>query len=151
MSVAMSAEDREAFLAGTHVAVLAVHDPRPGRAPLLVPVWYSYEPGGDVVVQVGRDSVKAGFIRQAGRFGICVQDETPPFRYVSVQGPVVGVQDPLDRAIRRAAAHRYLGPEGAEEFLAASEEAHLADDVMVRMRPRLWSTADFAKAAGDAG
>ena len=52
----MSHADREAFLADTHVALLAVADD--SRGPLLVPVWYWYRPGGEVHVVTGGASRK---------------------------------------------------------------------------------------------
>jgi nitroimidazol reductase NimA-like FMN-containing flavoprotein (pyridoxamine 5'-phosphate oxidase superfamily) len=56
MSVAMTPKEREAFLADVHVGVIAVAEE--GRGPLSVPVWYSYEPGGEVRLVTGRTSRK---------------------------------------------------------------------------------------------
>ena len=50
---------------------------------LAVPVWYTYQPGGELTVLTGRRSRKAEAIRAAGRFGLRVQDARPPDRYVS--------------------------------------------------------------------
>ncbi len=144
MSLSMTRRERERFLAGVHVGVLGVADTRggPTTAPLLVPVWYVYEPGAEVILQTGRDTAKARLIRAAGRVSLCVQDERPPYRYVSVEGPVVEEQDPADAAARSAAAHHYL-PEGeAEAYLRATQD-QLADDVTFRMCPQRWRTADF--------
>ena len=52
----MTKANREAFLAALHVGVLAVADDS-GGAPVAVPVWYRYEPGGDVVMSLGTDGV----------------------------------------------------------------------------------------------
>ncbi|MBV8539673.1 MAG: pyridoxamine 5'-phosphate oxidase family protein [Pseudonocardiales bacterium] len=150
MDLAMSTDEREKFLAGVHIGVLGVDDPRGQRAPLLVPVWYSYEPGGEVMVQTRRDSVKARLIREVGRFGFCVQDESAPYRYVSVEGPVVAVDDPLDPARRAALAHRYLDPVTASAYLAANGH-QLAEDIIFRMRPQRWRTADFSAFAAEFG
>ncbi|SHF11268.1 PPOX class probable F420-dependent enzyme [Streptoalloteichus hindustanus] len=139
----MSRADREKFLAEVRVGVLGVVDPRGDLAPLQVPVWYGYEPGGEVVVETNRDSLKARLVRRAGRFGLCVQDESAPYRYVSVEGPVVAVDDPVDPAVRAALAHRYLDPVTAPAYLEANRR-QLADDVVLRMRPERWRTADFA-------
>ncbi|MGK4579077.1 pyridoxamine 5'-phosphate oxidase [Kitasatospora sp. HPMI-4] len=139
----MSVEDREEFLAGPHVGILGVDDPRDGAGPLLVPLWYSYRPGGLVTIQTGRETIKARLIRDAGRFSLCAQDESAPYRYVSVEGPVVAVEDPLPPAEREELAHRYLDADTAAAYLAANEP-QLADDVLIRMRPQRWRTADFA-------
>ena len=88
----MTTAEREAFLAGVHVGILSVDDP--GRGPLTVPVWYAYEPGGTVDVITGGQSVKARRLRAAGRFSLCAQIETPPYRYVSVEGPITAWRTP---------------------------------------------------------
>ncbi|WP_367132129.1 MULTISPECIES: pyridoxamine 5'-phosphate oxidase family protein [Streptomyces] len=144
----MPGVEREHFLAGLHVGVLGVTDTGDGRAPLLVPVWYRYEPGGEVVVQTGRETVKARLLRAAGRFSLCVQDENPPYRYVSVEGPVTAVNDPVDPVEREAIAHRYLDPEEARAYLK-STTGQLADDITFRMRPQRWRTANFAAFAAE--
>jgi hypothetical protein len=143
MNLAMSKDYREEFLSEVRVAVLGVVDPRGQRAPLQVPVWYGYKPGGDVVVLTGRDSLKARFIAEAGRFGICVQDETAPYRYVSVEGPVVAVDDPMDPMVREAMAHRYLDAVTASAYLEVNQN-QLAEDIALYMRPQYWRTADFS-------
>ena len=98
----MTAAEREEFLAGVHVGVLGVAVGTAGRT-LAVPVWYSYQPGGLLTVLTGRRSRKAAAIRSASRFSLCVQDDSPPYRYVSVEGPVVSA-DELDPAERLAMA-----------------------------------------------
>jgi hypothetical protein len=67
---------------------------------------------GLLTVLTGRHSRKAAAMRSAGRFSLCAQETRPPYRYVSVEGPVVGEEE-LDPAERLAMARRYLGAEGA--------------------------------------
>jgi PPOX class probable F420-dependent enzyme len=138
----MSRAEREAFLAEVHVGVLAVAH-GPGRGPLVTPVWYSYQPAGLVNITTGGNSKKAGAILAAGRFSLCVQDEAPPYKYVTVEGPAVIEPASLDE--RTAIARRYLGPEGGDAYIAANSGA---DDVMIRMTPEHWQAADFSKAEG---
>jgi len=57
--LSMSAKEREAFLAGLHVGVISIVEP--GRGPLTVPIWYAYEPGGDLRVVV--DVELADYVR----------------------------------------------------------------------------------------
>jgi nitroimidazol reductase NimA-like FMN-containing flavoprotein (pyridoxamine 5'-phosphate oxidase superfamily) len=142
MNLAMSSDCRERFLADPHVGVLGVTDSRAPSAPLLVPVWYGYE-GGVVTVQTARASIKAELIRVAGRFSLCVQSESPPYRYVSVEGPVVAVEARLRRAEWEAMAHRYLDPDTAVAYLRANED-QMEESLTFRMRPERWRTADFA-------
>ncbi|WP_344564264.1 pyridoxamine 5'-phosphate oxidase family protein [Streptomyces axinellae] len=145
----MPRREREQFLAGLHVGVLSVADIRSAdRAPLVVPVWYGYTPGGEVLVETGRESVKAELLRAAGRFSLCVQDERAPYRYVSVEGPVTAVTDPVAPDLRAALAQRYLGPDEAGAYLDATSD-QLKDDVSFHMRPQRWRTADFSAFAAD--
>lgn len=85
MSLSMSRAEREAFLADVHVGVLTVAAGE-GSGPLATPVWYSYHPGGSVVVTTGGNSLKARAIAAAGRISLCAQDEAPPYEYVTVEG-----------------------------------------------------------------
>jgi hypothetical protein len=111
---------------------------------LTVPVWYAYEPGGTLDVVTGGDSVKAQRLRAAGRFSLCAQSEQPPYRYVSVEGPITGEDASVSVAERRALAHRYLGAELGDQYLAATE-AEAATNVAFRMSPAHWRTVDYAK------
>jgi PPOX class probable F420-dependent enzyme len=143
MTLAMSAADREAYLADVHVGVLSVVG-GPDRAPLALPVWYSYEPGGEIAFITGRDSRKMALIREAGRVSLVVQDPAPPYRYASVEGPVVSYEDPARQEDRRALAERYLGVDGGAQYLESTKD--VADTmVLVRVRPERWYTRDYAK------
>jgi PPOX class probable F420-dependent enzyme len=140
MSLRMSRDEREQFLAGLHVGVLSVAAPD-GRGPVTVPVWYAYEPGGVVSITSGGDSRKAAAIRAAGRASFCAQDEQPPYKYVTVEGPAV-VETGAEFIERRDIARRYLGTEQGDAFMAANPDT---DDVMIRITPERWMTADFGK------
>jgi len=136
-STIMSKASREAFLAGTHVGVLAVAGA--GRGPLAVPVWYGYEPGGDVWLTTDRSSVKAALLAEAGRATLCVQDEAPPYRYVSVEGPVTSeVAEQFGHL--RVLAVKYLGLELGERYAAGYEPG---SQLLVRLAPERWLSADY--------
>ncbi|MGV9264759.1 pyridoxamine 5'-phosphate oxidase [Kitasatospora sp. NPDC003701] len=152
MPLTMTVAERETFLAGPHVGVLAVcgDGAQSAGGLLAVPIWYSYRPGGVLTVLTGRDSAKARLIRAAGRFALCAQQEEPPCRYVSVEGPVVAIEDEIDPAERAALAHHYLPPDAARAYLAATTE-QLTADIAVRMRPERWHSADFAAVAARLG
>jgi hypothetical protein len=148
MWVGMSAAEREEFLAGVHVGVLSAAIGTAGQT-LAVPVWYSYQPGGLLTVLTGRRSCKAAAIRAAGRFGLCVQDPTPPYRYVSVEGPVVREEE-LDPAGRLAMACRYLGVAGGSRYVAGNPDSG-EENVAFRMRPEHCLSQDQGKGQARAG
>jgi len=140
LSFSMSRAEREEFLAGLHVGVLTVADGE-SSGPIATPVWYSYQPGGSLLLTTGSDSSKARAIAAAGRFSLCAQDEAPPYKYVTVEGPAV--IEPTDLAERTAIARRYLGTEQGDAWIAANPAV---DEVMIRMTPEHWRSADFGKA-----
>jgi PPOX class probable F420-dependent enzyme len=136
----MSAQQRQQFLAGLHVGVLSVAA-GDGRAPLAVPVWYDYEAGGRVSVITGRNSRKGRAIIAAGRMSLCAQDEKPPYKYVSVEGPVE--MEELDEADRLAMARRYLGEAGGDRYVASNPDQD-GEQVMFRMTPEHWLSVDYS-------
>ena len=142
VSLNMSREEREDFLAGLHVGVLSVASDN-GGGPLTMPVWYTYRPGGRVNVSTDRASRKAAAIRAAGRFSLCAQDERPPYKYVTVEGPAVIEDSSQDE--RLELARRYLGTEGGDAYMAANPGG---GEVMVRMTPEHWMTVDYGKEDG---
>ena len=142
MSLAMMKQEREVFLADVHVGVISI--PEPGRGPLTVPVWYSYHPGGEVLVVTARTSRKGQLLARCDRFSLCAQTEAAPYKYVSVEGPIVAIEDAnLERDLRPL-ARRYLGREMGDQYVEKTRSEH-GDNVLVRMRPQRWLTVDFAK------
>lgn len=143
MSLAMTVEERQDFLAQVHVAVVAVAD-EDGRAPLAIPLWYDYRPGGEVALITEREGRKTALIRRAGRISLCVQGTVLPYQYVSAEGPVTAIEDTVTVEQRWALASRYLGPEGADAYI---ESTPGSTERMVRilMRPEHWLTRDYTK------
>ncbi|MBI5948206.1 MAG: pyridoxamine 5'-phosphate oxidase [Chloroflexi bacterium] len=144
MSTAMTRSEREAFLADVHVGVLCVDEP--GRGPLAAPVWYWYEPGGDVHVVTGAGSRKGLLLRQATRASLVVQTEAPPYKYVTVEGPLALGTPEYERDIRKV-AHRYLGPVMGDRYLKSTGGGeNVAGQLLVRITPERWLTVDYGKA-----
>jgi PPOX class probable F420-dependent enzyme len=139
VSTRMTQAEREEFLAGLHVGVLGVAA-GDGRGPLIVPVWYSYRPGGLISVSTGRDSRKARAVAATGRLSLCAQDERPPYKYVTVEGPVV--IEEISPEERRELARRYLGQEEGDAYIDSIPDS---DEVVLRMTPERWLSVDFSK------
>ena len=134
----MTQTEREAFLAALHVGVLAI----PGDgAPLTAPIWYDYEPGGDIWVLTGPDSRKGRLLSEGLKVTMVAQQEALPYAYVSVEGTVTAIEpqgdgDTLQMAIR------YLGEELGKQYAEANAAG---ESVRVTIRPDRWLTVDYAK------
>jgi PPOX class probable F420-dependent enzyme len=146
MSLAMTPAEREAFLAEVHVAVVTVADDD-GRGPLAIPLWYDYQPGGEIILVTDGNSRKAQLIRKAGRVTVCAQTQEMPYRYASVEGPVTAIEDTVTVEQRWELARRYLGHEGADGYIAATRD--VTDRMCaIHIRPEHWLTRDYTKAGG---
>lgn len=138
----MSRSQRLAYLEQVHVGVLAVEES--GRGPLAVPVWYRVV-DGSIEIGIGGFSTKAQLLRLAGRATLLVQDEQPPYRYVSVEGPV---EFPALEYDILAFATRYLGPEAGAWY--AEHTPSDTGTVVVVLHPEHWRSQDFSGPPEDA-
>jgi hypothetical protein len=138
----MTESERQDFLAGLHVGVMGIE--RADGPPLVVPVWYSYEPGGDVVVLTSASSVKGRLAAAAGRASLCAQQEECPTSTSAwrVRSRVVEFDADASRAEVEPMAIRYLGEEMGREFASSNVGP---DDILIRLRPDRWFSVDYAK------
>jgi PPOX class probable F420-dependent enzyme len=99
---------------GTRTGKLATtrHDGRPH----VVPIWFVLD-GTDFVFNTGAHSIKGRTLHRTGIGALCVDDERPPYAFVSVTGTVSISEDPGE-LLRWATAigGRYMGADRAEEF-----------------------------------
>ena len=142
--------EREAFLAEPRIAVLSVASGG-DRPPLTVPIWYGYQPGGNITFFTGtqgRKARKSGLIARAGVLSLAVHHDSFPYRYVTVEGTVVGTDRPPSAAQMLAVVSRYL-PAGEAQGFVEAELAHLASElVLFTIRPDHWLTMDFGDDTG---
>jgi hypothetical protein len=139
----LSRTEREQFLAEPHIGALAVVE-APDRAPLTLPIWYFYEPGGELWIMTQPASRKARAIEAAGRFSLMVERVTPSIRYVSVEGPVLRTTDGSLELTRRLAA-RYLPADrvaGYVEYMQSQPTMEYA----IYMGPEHWLSSDLGEA-----
>ena len=140
---AMNQAEKEAFLAGLHVGVLAI--PRQGRGPLTAPIWYGYAPGGNLWVMIGRDSRKARLLEVGTRVSLCAQQEASPYAYVTAEGPVVAIKEGTVDELH-ALATRYLGERDGEAYAEQMiREAPLGSSLTVTVRPDAWLAVDYSR------
>ena len=143
--LSMTRAEREQFLAETHVGILSVTE-EAGRAPLSIPIWYRYEPGGAVHFITDDTSRKAALLKKAGRATLVAQNESLPYKYVTIEGPIT-ISHEFDHAREiDEVAYRYLGREVGEMYLKSSADDYAsAVNVLVKITPERWGSADFAK------
>ena len=141
MSAAMSKEEREAFLADLHVGIVSIA--REGRGPLTVPIWYDYEPGGDVWMLTSPSSLKGKALEGVTRISLCAQTEDPPYKYVSVEGDYAISEATPEHLLSMAV--RYLGEEMGQAYAANSQGD---DSVIVSLKTDKWLTVDYSKVMG---
>ncbi|KMS74795.1 pyridoxamine 5'-phosphate oxidase [Streptomyces viridochromogenes] len=140
--MALTREEREQFLAEPHIAALSV-DAGPGRAPLTLPIWYQYEPGGDIWVMTGLDTRKNQLIQAAGRISLMIDRLEPTIRYVSVEGPVVKTTPATLEQLREISA-RYLPAEKVDGYVDFAWKNH-GEQVVIHMRPERWVSSDLGQ------
>ena len=146
----MTENERQEFLAEPHVGVLSVAS-EGERPPLTVPIWYGYEPGGNLTFFTGtqgRKARKTGLIREAGVLSLSVQHEEYPYRYVTVEGTVVREERPPSAGRMLAVARRYLPEEAAQGFVESELESPSGELVLFEVRPDRWLSFDFAEDDG---
>jgi nitroimidazol reductase NimA-like FMN-containing flavoprotein (pyridoxamine 5'-phosphate oxidase superfamily) len=142
----MTEQERQEFLAGPHIGVLSVAagDDRP---PHTTPIWYGYEPGGNITFFTGtqgRTSRKTGLIETAGVLSLSVQREEFPYKYVTVEGTVIGIDTPPAAEQMLAIVGRYLPEEATQGFVEAELGHPGSGPVLFTVRPDRWLTFDFA-------
>lgn len=107
-------EYKEFLLEGTKTGKLATV--RKDGRPHVVPVWYDLD-GDNLVFTTGAESVKALNMRRDPRVSITVDDQTPPYAFVMIEGTVSFSDDPallLHWATRIGG--RYMGRHQAEAY-----------------------------------
>jgi len=112
----MTREDALAFLASDppHTGKLALV--RSDGAPIVVPIWFVMD-GEDLLFHTGADSVKGRILRRDPRVALCVDDEQPPFAFVTLHGTATLSEDPAElRTWAGVIGGRYMGADRAKEF-----------------------------------
>jgi PPOX class probable F420-dependent enzyme len=118
---------------GTKTGKLAVV--RANGTPHVVPIWFVLDSadGQDYVVfNTGADTVKGKALRRDPRFSLCVDDQAPPFSYITIAAEAE-VSEDLDEMLPWSIriGGRYMGADVAEEF---GKRNAVAGELLVRGR-----------------
>ena len=132
MSRRMSPEEWRAFVStGTRTGKVAIV--RGNGAPHVVPIWFVLD-GDDFIFTSAVDTVKGKSLRRDGRIALCVDDERPPYAFVSVEG-VARTSEDLSEVLHWATkiAARYIGDDRADEF---GRRNAVVGEMLVRLTPQ---------------
>lgn len=124
-----SDEVRDFLMASTRT--LKVATVRANGTPHVAPVWFVLD-GEELVFTTPSTSLKARNLTANQHVSVCVDDEQPPFAFVSASGRATLLPHPDDLiAWTTRIAARYLGT--AEAVSAGTRNAQI-DDLLVRIR-----------------
>ncbi len=145
MARPLTTDEQQDFLAQTHVGVLSVESDG-DRPPHTNPVWYAYEPSGNITFFTGTQGQKAHktrLLERAGKLSFCVQQTQFPFKYVTAECTVVDANrtPTVDEVI--AIVGRYLPEDMARGFAQAEVSNPAGTFVLFTARPDRWLSFSF--------
>jgi PPOX class probable F420-dependent enzyme len=135
----MSKREIKRFLMqGTMTAKLATV--KKDKSPHIAPVWFvldeSHTRGriGEIVFMTGIESIKAKNIQRDNRVSICVDDQIPPFSFVTIFGIARIFHHSQTTLFRWATkiAERYMGKARAEAY---GKRNSGEEEVIIRIKP----------------
>ena len=133
----MSKEEIQTFLmSGTLTGKISTV--RKDGRPHVVPIWFILENDDyniKVVFTTGQDSLKAKNMLRDPRVSFCVDDQTPPFSFISIEGIAEINKEPdLSELLKWATkiAGRYMGQDIAEAY---GKRNAVKGEFIVRIRP----------------
>ena len=123
-------KQRAFLLYGTRTGKLATT--RADGRPHVAPVWFQMD-GDTLVFTTGQNTVKAKNIRRDSRVSLCVDDETPPYAYMMIEGTATLSHDP-DALLYWATriGGRYMGEDLAETY---GRRNAVPGELLVRITP----------------
>ena len=116
----------------------------------VVPIWFvldncnSKGNVGDIIFTTGDTSVKASNIQRDNRVSICVDDQIPPFSFVTIFGTAKIYPYKQKEVFKwaRKIAERYMGKKNAEAYGRRNSDE---GEVLVRIKPtRVIAEKDIA-------
>jgi PPOX class probable F420-dependent enzyme len=121
------------------------------RSSLVVPIWFVLDKWNskgsrvrNLIFTTGSTSVKANNIQRDSRVSICIDDQIPPFSFVTILGTAKIFSYKQKEILKWATkiAERYMGKSNAEAYGRRNSEEGL---VLVRIKPtRIIAEKDIA-------
>lgn len=133
-------EIKKFLMQGTFTGKLATV--KKDESPHVVPIWFvldkekvrSTRKIGDIIFTTYEDSVKARNIERDNRVSICVDDQTPQFSFVIIDGTAKIFRYRQNELLKWATriAERYMGKDKAEAY---GKRNSSEDEVVIRIKP----------------
>lgn len=137
----MDPDEVAAFLEAVPARTGKLATVRADGRPHIAPVWFALDrstagpdaPFGDLVLNTGEDTVKGRNILRDPRVALCVDDDRPPFTFVSAEGMATVSRD-ADELVHWATVigGRYMG---ADQAVAYGTRNGVPGELVVRLRP----------------
>jgi PPOX class probable F420-dependent enzyme len=102
--------------------------------PHVVPIWYTVDGEDDIIFNTGNKSVKAKNIRRDNRVRLCVDDQTPLFSFVTINGIAEIISNEPSEVYKWAKiiAARYMGYNKSEEY---GRRNSAEGELLVKIKP----------------
>jgi PPOX class probable F420-dependent enzyme len=102
--------------------------------PHVVPIWYTVDGEDNIIFNTGDKSVKAKNIRRDNRVRICVDDQTPLFSFVTIDGIAEIISNEPSEVYKWAKiiAARYMGYNKSEEY---GRRNSAEGELLVKIKP----------------
>lgn len=102
--------------------------------PHVVPIWYTVDGEDNIIFNTGDKSVKAKNIRRDNRVHICVDDQTPLFSFVTIDGIAEIISNEPSEVYKWAKiiAARYMGYNKSEEY---GRRNSAEGELLVKIKP----------------
>lgn len=105
---------------------------RKDGAPQVAPVWIARD-GDDIVFLTSAETTKGRAILRDGRVSLCLDNELPPFDFVTINGTTTTSTDANDLLHwATETARRYMGDDLAEQY---GRRNAVAPEMVVRVTP----------------
>ena len=141
MAHPMDDDEVVAFLQGPPVRTGKLATVRADGRPHVAPIWFALDastrgadtPIGDLVLNTSGETVKGRNLLRDPRASLCVDDDRPPFTFVTVEAEVIITEDPAELLHwATVIGGRYMGEDKAGEY---GRRNGVPGELVVRLRP----------------
>ena len=131
MSEMTNDEIRNFLLHGTFTGKLGTINK--DGTPHVVPIWYTIDEEDKIIFNTGDKSVKAKNIKRDNRVRLCVDDQTPLFSFVTIDGIAELISEPGEvYKWAKIIAARYMGKDKSEMY---GKRNSTKGELLIKIKP----------------